>query len=233
MTTKRHMPSLTMDEVLLLVDAYHEIQGKTRIERRKIEEELSKAMKALPFFPEFREYESFRSYNGMDMLMNNIIYHEMKKNYKFVHITEKEKSVLEYYKNSRELLHNYVKTIKELSKLNFPIVDIFSESIMGSMIPSYHVFLEKNNQIIKKTLHEAILQHRTKCRLCGVELADLYGAYNKFLIEIHIDLPLEENNLSLNPSPSELILICPTCHKLAHSEPRFFDSKNLYKVIKG
>lgn len=230
MITKKRMPPLVMDEVLLLVDSYYEIQGKTRSERRETEEELSLAMKNLPFFPDLREYDYFRSVSGMDMLINNIIYRD-KENYKFIHVSAKEKKVLDYYDNKRTLLHTYAKIIKELSKLEFPILDDFSDCVSGAMIPSYHIFLEKNNPIIKKSLREAILQHHTKCHVCGMDLDSLYGIYSQTLIEMHIDLPLKENNVRLNPSPSDLILICPTCHKLAHTEPQCFETKQFQPII--
>ena len=129
MTVKKRMPPLTMDEVPLLVDTYYEVQGKTRGERKEMEEELSMSMKNLPFFPELKGHESFRSYSGMDMLMNNLIYHDTKKDYKFIHVSDKEKAVLEYYDDKRELLHTYAKVIKEISKLEFPVLDVFSGNI--------------------------------------------------------------------------------------------------------
>lgn len=58
----KRMPPLVIDEVILLVDTYFQLQEiKDTSIKNELIDELSNNMKKLPFFPEFRDDEAFRS----------------------------------------------------------------------------------------------------------------------------------------------------------------------------
>ena len=69
------------------------------------------------------------------------------------------------------------------------------------------------------------------CNVCGINLDDYYTEGERIL-EIHIDLPLYKNDSKLVVSPCDLVGICPSCHKLAHSSPLDYEIKELEKYIR-
>jgi len=234
MTTKKRMPPLLMDEVLLLVDTYYCLQN---IESKTIKEEmvaeLSIAMRSLPFYQKQKVDPSFRSIDGMKMCLANVAWADPNANCKFGHGSIAQRKVLEYYAQNKRELHAYAHVIKKLAKIDFPVRTDFDSFIGGALLPSYHCHLEKTNKTLMAVLKEACVQHQTKCRICGQDLNTIYGSCASELIELHINLPLSQNTPKLGLSPSDLILLCPTCHKLAHTNPRYYEMDNLQSVIKA
>ena len=233
MTERKRMPPLTIDEVILLIDAYFSLQKvENKQVKRELVEDLSMNMRALPFYPELKALESFRSYDGMMMCLANTAYADPEAKSKFGHGSTKQRRVLSYYRDRRDELHAYSRAIKALSSENYPLCDDYCDFIAGAMLPSFHVYLEKRNHTILAVQHEAMLQKRTTCRACGRDLQDMYEDVSS-LMEMHINLPLYQNTGELLPSPSDLILLCTACHKLAHTAPELFEAKNLRQKIKG
>ena len=233
MTAKKRMPPLTMDEVLLLVDTYYCLKSiESKAAKEEMIAELSKAMRSLPFYQELKEDPSFRSIDGMKMCLANVAWADPNTNSKFGHGSISQRKVLEYYKDKRADLHAYALAIKKLSKTVFPVSNAFSSFIAGSLLPSYHCHLESTNKTIQAVLKEARIQHQTKCRVCGQDLSTVYGSSASELIELHINLPLSNITPKMDLSPSDLILLCPTCHKFAHTNPRYYETDKLQTAMK-
>lgn len=234
MTAKKRMPPLTMDEVLLLVDTYFCLQnvGSREIKEEMVAE-LSKVMRSLPFYKELNNSPSFRSTDGMKMCLANVAWADPNANSKFGHGSAKQRKVLEYFADKKSDLHAYAYAIREIAKTDFPVRNEFDDFICGSLLPSYHCHMESTNKTIKAVLKEAGIQHQTKCRICRRDLSVTYGSYANELIELHINLPLAHNTQRLNVSPSDLILLCPTCHKFSHTNPRYYEIDRLQSAIKA
>lgn len=234
MTTKKRMPPLTMDEVLLLVDTYYCLQNiESKAAREEIIADLSKSMRSLPYHQEQKANSSFRSIDGMKMCLANVAWADPNTSTKFGHGSIAQRKVLEYYNDKKSELHAYSLAIRELTRTAFPIKTEFNGFIAGALLPSFHCHLECTSKIIKAVLEEAKIQQQTRCRICGQDLSAVYGSYASKLIELHINLPLSQNTFNYNLSPSDLILVCPTCHKLAHTNPRYFEAYKLQSVIKA
>lgn len=233
MTIKKSMPPMTMDEVLLLVDTYYTIQT---IENNAIKNEtiaeLSKTMRALPLFPELRKNPSFRSVDGMKMCLANVAWADPNANSKFGHGSIAQRKVLDYFSDKKTELHEYARSIVDVGKASFPIKPEFKDFIAGAILPSYHCYLESNDKTVKSILKETRAQQQTRCRVCGRDLSNTYGIKANSLMELHINVPLSNNTHRLIVSPSDLILLCPTCHKLAHSEPRAFETDTIQLSLK-
>lgn len=233
MTVKKRMPPLTMDEVLLLVDTYYCLQNiESKTAKEEMIAELSTAMRSLPFYQELKEDPSFRSIDGMKMCLANVAWADPNTNCKFGHGSIAQRRVLEYYVDKKAELHAYAQAIKKLASSAFPIMAEYESNIAGTLLPSFHGYLETTDKTIKAVHKEACAQHQTKCRICGQELSAVYGSCASELIELHINLPLSQNTPKLDLSPSDLILLCPTCHKFAHSNPRYYETDRLQSVMK-
>lgn len=227
------MPQLVIDEVILLVDTYFRLQNITSSALRKdMVNDLSVRMKKLPFFPELREDAAFRSPDGMQMCLANIGFIDPSNGSKFGHGSRLQRRVFEYYKDKKELLKQIASTINRIAEEKFDIDHSYDDFIGGCLLPSYHVYLERVNKTIKIIKQENLALDKTVCTVCGRELAEVYKT-SALLLELHIGIPISEYVRSLEITPSNVTVLCPTCHKLAHSEPQLFDIDLLQAEIKG
>lgn len=228
---RRRMPQLLIDEVLLLVDTYFQLKNvENKEERYTLVEELSKNMRALPFYPEEAENVEFRSVAGMQMCLANVGFVDPENTSKFGHGSALQRKVFEYYNDQRETLHKIAKSIIAVSAEEFPIDYSFQDSVLGMVLPSYHLQLERKNKAVKSVRNELLLRRQACCKLCGRDLSDHYSVGSE-LLEVHISAPLYENNNRLTVSPSDLLVLCPTCHKLAHSRLDGFEEEKLKGYI--
>lgn len=228
---KRRMPQLLIDEVLLLVDTYFQLKNiESKEERYSLIEELSKSMRSLPFYPEEAENIEFRSVAGMQMCLANVGFIDPENTSKFGHGSALQRKVFEYYNDQRELLHKIAKSIIAVSVEEFPIDYSFQDSVFGMVLPSFHLHLERQNKAVRAVKNELKLRGQACCKLCGRNMNDHYSVGSE-LLEIHISAPLYKNNNRLTVSPLDLLVLCPTCHKLAHSRLDTFEEEKLMGYI--
>lgn len=228
---KRRMPQLLIDEALLLVDTYFQLKNiESKEERYSLIEELSKSMRSLPFYPEEAENIEFRSVAGMQMCLANVGFIDPENTSKFGHGSALQRKVFEYYNDQRELLHKIAKSIIAVSAEEFPIDYSFQDSVFGMVLPSFHLHLERQNKAVRAVKNELKLRGQACCKLCGRNMNDHYSVGSE-LLEIHISAPLYKNNNRLTVSPLDLLVLCPTCHKLAHSRLDTFEEEKLMGYI--
>lgn len=228
---RRRMPQLLIDEVLLLVDCYFQLKNvECKEERNLLVEELSKNMRTLPFYPGEAENVEFRSVAGMQMCLANVGFVDPENSSKFGHGSALQRKVFEHYSDQRETLHKIAKSIIDVSAEDFPIDYSFQDSVFGMVLPSYHLHLERRNKAVKTVKNELKLRGQACCKLCGRNLNDHYFVGSE-LLEVHISAPLYKNNNRLTVSPSDLLVLCPTCHKLAHSRLDGFEEETLTGYI--
>ena len=233
MAETKRMPPLTMDEVILLIDTYFSLQKVgNKLVKRELVEDLSKCLRALPFYPELKTYDNFRSYDGMMMCLANVAYADPEAKSSFGHGSAKQRLVLSYYRHRKNELHVCAQAIKKLSSVDFPLCDEYFNFIAGALLPSYHIFTEKRNRTIMAVTRETKNRRGTICRVCERNMNDIYEDASN-LMEIHINMPLSQNTTKFSPSPADLVLLCPSCHKLAHTAPEFFEVNNLKQRIRG
>lgn len=98
MAEVKRMPSLTMDEVILLVDTYFQVKDITASTiKKELIQELSDSMRSLPFFPEFKESPAFRFYSGMNMCLSRMASVDPFKISSFGRGSTRQRRVFEYY----------------------------------------------------------------------------------------------------------------------------------------
>lgn len=229
---KKRMPLLVVDEVLLLVDSYFEIKKAFDVaEKKKLIAQLSENMRSLPFFKEETNSPEFRSYAGMQMCLANVGYVNPENNSKFGHGSALQKRIFNSYVNRQMELHKLALAIVSIAKEEFPIDYSFASSDIGMLVPSYHVYLERTNKSVLAVKKQLEINMDTVCKVCNRDMSDIYADGNK-LIEIHLDLPIYLNCKDSIISPSEMIGVCPSCHKLAHMEYDSFEVSKLRKHLK-
>lgn len=228
---RKRMPQLLVDEVLLLVDTYFQLKNiEDKKERREHIENLSNNMRALPFFPTESQNPEFRSVAGMQMCLANVGFIDPCNKSKFGHGSALQRKVFEYYRDQQEELHKLTKSIVNVAREHFPIDYSYQDSVYGMLLPSYHLHLERKSKVVKAVRRELKIIGQTSCKLCGTDLSKHYSVGEE-LLEVHIGVPLYKNNECLIVSPSDLLVVCPTCHKLAHSKLDAFDAETLEGYI--
>ena len=228
---RKRMPQLLIDEVLLLVDTYFQLKNiENKEERYEHIENLSNNIRALPLFPTESQNPEFRSIAGMQMCLANVGFIDPDNKSTFGHGSALQRKVFEYYRDKQEVLHRLTKSIMSISRENFPIDYSFQDSVYGMLLPSYHLHLERKSKTIQMVKKELASTGRSCCKLCGTDLSKLYSNSEE-LLEVHIGAPLYKNNKSLIVSPSDLLIVCPTCHKLAHSKLDTFEAETLEGYI--
>ncbi len=86
-------------------------------------------------------------------------------------------------------------------------------------------FSEGNQFYVEVTRYErnpsnraaAITIHGTKCKVCGFDFEEKYGAIGSGFIEIHHKTPVSRmgENYMVNPA-EDLVPLCANCHRMAH-----------------
>jgi len=233
MVKKKRMPPLRIDEVILLVDTYFQLQkiGSATLRNDYISE-LSKSMRSLPFYPELRSDATYRSYSGMNMCLSNVGYIDPANNLTFGRGSVLQKKVFDYYYKKKNELNGIATSIRSLSYLNITLLDEFKDYIGGQLPISYHTFLEVTDKTILRLKNECFNYRKTECVVCGEDLERKYGDDAPSLLEAHIALPLSQHRSSMIISTTAILLLCPACHRLAHSTPELFGVASLKKEYK-
>lgn len=228
----KRMPQLVIDEVILLVDTYFQLQGIKDVSiKNELISELSQNMKRLPFFPDIRSDDAFRSPDGMRMCLANVGFIDPDNPSKFGHGSILQRRVFEYYCQQKKLLRKIAMAIVLLAQTDIALDPTCCDFIGGQIVASYHKHLERTNKVANCVLDENKRMGQTTCGLCGRELSEIYIRAED-LLEVHINIPIEEYAFPIEVYPSSTILLCPTCHKLVHSDPKLYEIKLAKERIK-
>jgi 5-methylcytosine-specific restriction protein A len=116
-------------------------------------------------------------------------------------------------------------------KLKLP-EDFFSETI---------TFTEGKQKSVLTTLYErspqareaCLKHHGYKCKVCGFDFEEKYGAIGKGIIHVHHINKVSDTNNEHNIDPiKELIPLCPNCHTVVHSKREMFSIAEMKEIIK-
>ena len=107
-------------------------------------------------------------------------------------------------------------------------------AIEGGASYKIHKKIERNKKIIECKKEEFIKQHgKLFCEICGFSFEDIYGAaLKRSSIECHHINPLAENGIK-ETRLSDLILLCPNCHRVLHQHNPCLDVEKLIASMKS
>jgi len=228
------MPTLVIDEVILIVDAYFQLKNctdnKVRIEYLT---DLSKRLKKLAFFPELVENPYFRNITGMKLLIQTVSQLESG-NQKLHNPSKTQRRVFEYYQDKTEILHGIAIGISDIGAEKILNLQDYNDFIGGSILMSKHIELERTDKTIYNVRNSLYQRKVTTCYCCHTDLEEIYGDNASELMEVHYAYPLYQYRRNHETLSSYVIPVCPICHKLAHSEVLTFEEDELMrKLTKG
>ncbi|MBR6239548.1 MAG: hypothetical protein IKR03_02080 [Clostridia bacterium] len=222
------MPQLNMDEVILLVDTYYNMR-RTRNKNTKASfyRDLSNTLRQLPFYKDLQDETQFRSESAVEIMLNNILYKEINKDSVWARITSRQQQVMDYYQDDRYLLHDVANTIRAIVKSGLKLnIEETPDSFMGgSMLMSYHKYIETKGEQALEFLKD--YRGETICAVCGQDISKIYGEAAKDLMTVHYSAPISWYPSALQLMSAEYLLLCPNCHKLAHTEVRLLEENSL------
>jgi 5-methylcytosine-specific restriction protein A len=111
--------------------------------------------------------------------------------------------------------------------------DFFNETI---------TFTEGKQKSILTTLYErnpkargaCLKHHGYKCKICGFDFEEKYGAIGKGVIHVHhinkVSGTIKEHKID---PIKELIPLCPNCHTVVHSRKEMFSIAEMKEIIKN
>ncbi len=229
------MPPMVIDEVILLVDTYFKIKATTdKALQQFYREDLSVTLRSLSFFPDYKNDRTFRNVAGMTLLLmdlDNVVAKKSRGN----EISKKARDVLSRYQEDQLLLNNVAQVIKYISLTGLASsfhVETTCNFIGGTLLFGYHNYLETNTDTADQVRKNVIELNTNQCSVCIDDLSFTYGSKAPSLLELHLAVPIEWYTLNLTPSTQQLILLCPNCHRFAHSDIDLFAKDQLRSAIK-
>jgi 5-methylcytosine-specific restriction enzyme A len=121
---------------------------------------------------------------------------------------------------------------KESIKLKLP-EDFFDEAITYAEGGKKHTLTTRYERNPKA--REACLKHYGyKCKICGFDFEEEYGAIGKGIIHVHHVNKASYTNKEHSIDPiKELIPLCPNCHTVVHSKKEMFSIVEMKEIIKN
>jgi predicted HNH restriction endonuclease len=229
------MPPMVIDEVVLLIDTYFKICAtQDKALQQLYREELSASLRSLPFFPEFRGNPTFRNINGMTLLLMNID-NVVKKKWPSNKTSKKKLDVISRYQDDQELLGNVAQAIRYISISDFVStfpIDMTCDFMGGTLLFGYHIHLETMNDMAVRIRKNSIELNTNKCSICQDDLSFTYSSKAASLMELHFAAPIEWYTSKISPATHQFILLCPNCHRFAHSDVSLFGDDQLRDAVK-
>lgn len=144
-------------------------------------------------------------------------FHNGLKNYEFEELTEIVKTILDDERTSIEIPHLEIVSAKELMKpyAEEDIERIIDQRDLNSGI--YKKFVQQNRCVFDDKIPnslKALYSH--KCQICGAEAMPIYGVD---IAEAH---HIEYFSLTANNDASNVMILCPDHHKIAHKTHAVF-----------
>lgn len=215
--TNQGNPDWTWDEQLLAFDVFlrHRAVGRTHPEVIA----LSALLRALPIHPADKRGPTFRNPNGVARKLADIQTHEPGYTGRPTKGSQLDTQVWEEYGHRRELAQQLAVRIRDGIGFAVPeddeqvIEDMHSE---GRVVYRMHRTRERDPrlrehklEVTRKTLG------RLMCEACRTDLGLVYGDVGDLVYECHHLIPLHVAGQTTT-SLADVVLLCPTCHRVAH-----------------
>ena len=122
--------------------------------------------------------------------------------------------------------------------LDGDFVDVFSSPHFteGARRLVVHEVSERNPKVVKVAKHIFKKEHDGElfCEICGFNFKTFYGKVGEDFIEAHHKVSLSSTTKEHKVKPSDLIMICPNCHRMLHRKVngKFMSINQLQKALK-
>lgn len=92
-------------------------------------------------------------------------------------------------------------------------------------------YRERNSAAAAQFKREAVSKGKLECEACGIDYLKLYKDAALRVVECHHSVPLSSKQHAGVTKKSDLVLLCATCHRLAHSRKEPVPVSELREIV--
>lgn len=215
---KRSNPNWNWDEQILAFDVYIKHGALSKNDPTVIE--LSETLRSLPIHPMEIRGKTFRNPNGVGRKLADIHTHKPGYKGKPTSGSKLDTDVWIKYGENLDLASSIAETIRtNYQRLQNPVEEedeICTEHQEGQIVVRLHKTRERDPKLVLKKKQSIIEKFGfLSCQACSINLEKTFGSKNYNVYECHHLLPLHATGKTKN-SINDLVLLCPTCHRIAH-----------------
>lgn len=111
------------------------------------------------------------------------------------------------------------------------------EAQEGKVLYRVHRIRERDPSLRKEFISQFLKTHkRLSCELCGLDPEKTYSSIGKNILEVHHTIPLHRLPEGVITTLSDLMLVCPSCHRALHkgdAEDNLESLKKMFQVQSG
>jgi len=177
-------------------------------------------LRSLPIHPIEIRGSTFRNPNGVGRKLADIHTHRPGYSGKPTSGSKLDTEVWIKYGDKPELVRSIATTIRDHSQEFQNSVDdedeMASEHQEGQIVVRLHKTRERDSQLVTKKKNSILkLSGFLSCQACGINFEKAFGSSQFNVYECHHILPLHTTG-DTKTSINDLVLLCPTCHRIAH-----------------
>ena len=104
----------------------------------------------------------------------------------------------------------------------------------GQILSRVHRYRERNQNLIKKKKSAFLEKHKKLfCEACNFDFVERYGERGKDFMECHHTKPVSELDIESKTKISDLVLLCPNCHRIVHRKKPWLSFAELKKQLES
>lgn len=231
-SAKVRAPKWAMDERLLALDLYLRTRGSmTYNPSTPAVVDLSTKMRSLKIWPkEIRSNPLFRNPEGVALKLHN---------FEGIDPQHPGKGMSNWSKGDEVAWAKWAHRPQELEELAKRILAVGSSEELATDLDLYddyeadegealyrkHKRLERNRTLVKKKKQQVLAATGAlACEVCDFNSNTAYGI--EWVIDVHHTVPLHKIGKS-KTKLSDLVLVCPTCHRTIHAHQPFITPSGL------
>ncbi len=231
-------PPWTRDEHIFALDFYLKHLKKIPDKSSQEVQELSQLLNRLNLFLEHEKTENFRNPSGVYMKLMN--FRRLDPSYSGVglaHGNKDEEVVWNLYSYQPEELSKIATNIKQFVFTSPPgeipaIPEEEEEGNEGQLLSRIHRYRERDKILVQKKKSRFLDKYsRLFCQCCGFDFEMKYGERGKNFIECHHTKPVSELSLGEKTRLSDLVLLCPNCHRIIHRKKPWLSIDELKGIV--
>ncbi len=212
-------PDWTWDEQILAFDTYLRFNTQGNASHSAVIK-LSNVLRNLEIHDERDRQETFRNANGVARKLADIHTHRPGYKGKATSGSKLDTAIWEKYGLDQALVVELAETIRRTSKLRLLATldeeEISQEHREGRLVVRLHLTRERNPKLKQKKIIDVVKRNGSlQCESCNIRLNEVYDSEISEVYECHHLVPLHISGERLT-SITDVALLCPTCHRVAH-----------------
>ena len=235
-------PDWTRDELILLIELYHRLEGKHISPKSPAVVDLSHLLNELPIHsPSLRDHK-FRNADGVAMKLRNLQRLDPQSVAAGLGRGGRlEAIVWDEFRADQPALMNTARAIRACYRdllvhraPHFRATDLPDRYEEGAILARVHVSRERNVTVVRRKKLEAVRRSGClTCEICGFDFCRAYGALGDGYAECHHTVPLAMLDHRRATRLLDLAIVCANCHRMLHRGSAWVSVDELRVIVQG